>query len=71
MQFTGTLTRAFKDRYWPVVWGDIEGDIHGRFSDGTCIHTSKVLSITHHVDGYSIVTTLNSVYKVYWKESEL
>lgn len=71
MQFTGTLTRASKDSRHPIIWGNIEGDIHERFSDGTFIRTSEVLSTNHHVDGYSIVTTLNSVYKVYWKESEL
>lgn len=65
---TGTLKEAVWDPYFRIVWGTIEGDIHGRFRDGSRIHTSQVI----HPSGRGkpeYITTLNSYYKMEWAEA--
>ena len=43
-----------------IVWGNINGDTKGRFSDATYIHTSDFPAIPLK-DG-DVITTRNSVY---------
>ena len=66
VSITGTLKDAVWDEYHPCIWGFIYGDVHGRFPDGTWIHTSKVK--TNWGAKLDLVPTLNSLYRVHWKE---
>jgi len=43
-----------------VVWGEIANDIHGRFEDGTNVHTSGIKN--RSVKEGDIVKTKNSTY---------
>lgn len=46
-----------------IIWGSIYGDIHGRFTDGTVIHTSRITyaEVEDPKEGDTIHTE-NSVY---------
>lgn len=54
--------------YRNVYWGYIYNDTKGRWPDGCRIHTSVVTNIDEYNDCF-IVTTLNSVYRL-WKCDE-
>lgn len=56
-----TITAKLKNAYriGDVYFGDIYGDTRGRFSDGTPVRTSKVLSVNGN-----LVTTQNSIYEI-------
>ncbi len=43
-----------------VIWGDVYEDVHGRFNDGTYIHTSGIKAGAFK-EG-DVVTTRNSTY---------
>ena len=57
MTITATLKNAC--RLGDVYFGDIYGDTRGRFTDGTPVRTSKVLSVIGN-----LVTTQNSIYQI-------
>lgn len=64
MKVTGTLEHWWHEpAYFNVMWGQVYGDIHGRFVDGTLIHTStlKHSSKQIHKEG-DIIATMNSFY---------
>ena len=45
-----------------VYVGNVEGDLKGRFSDGTMITTSRVKGVEKTIEGLVIAHTLNSSY---------
>lgn len=67
MKVTAELRNWYLGLYG-VYWGNIYGDIKGRWPDGRRIHTSSVRSV-EDCGNHFLVITLNSVYKLY-KDSE-
>lgn len=59
MEVTGRLEGWWKDERHPIIWGYIYDDIHGRFRNGSYIHTSQIVEQTP-----THVKTLNSYYKL-------
>ena len=58
-EITGRLENWVKDRIFKIYWGNIYGDVRGRFVDGTRIHTSDVEYVKDNK-----VYTLNSIYEL-------
>lgn len=62
-------------RWWPHVSGFIyQADVslkerNPRFYEGQRVHTSPIVK-QEDFDGYSIVTTQNSIYRVEWIKNE-
>lgn len=65
MKITGELRAWSEEKAGPrtIYWGDVYGDIKGRFADGTTIHTSYVKKLEDCGDHFILVTR-NSVYKL-------
>lgn len=61
VEITGTLKNVVRERHpiGDVLWGNIYGDVKGRFPDGHFVRTSLV----QHFDG-DVVYTRNSTYKI-------
>lgn len=62
-ELTGTLNNWSLQKVTDeefVIWGEVTGDIHNRFPDGTMIHTSGIRSRV--IKEGDIVTTRNSTY---------
>lgn len=67
---TATLKNVTLDPIYKIVWGNIYGDIHGRWPDGTRIHTSSIPKFSEIVEGKTeIIKTLNSTYRLEWLTS--
>ncbi len=64
-EITGTLKNASWDPQAKVVWGWLYNDIHGRWRDGTRIHTSEAMSCERD-DKPEFIKTRNSYYQVEW-----
>lgn len=50
-----------------IIWGVVYNDVHHRFPDGTCIHTSGVDKALHPVEELregDAIKTRNSVYQL-------
>ena len=50
-----------------VYWGEIYNDTMNRWTDGTVIHTSNVVS-EETIEGRRLVHTLNSIYELIGEE---
>lgn len=67
-QITGTLHNWYLGKNYGeeyILWGDIRGDIHGRFPDGSWIHTSGIKHSDFPVESLKegdVVKTRNSTY---------
>lgn len=61
-EIVGTLEnweiQRFTDGY--AIWGNIYGDVNGRFQDGTLVRTSLVTKMLKE----DTAITLNSIYKL-------
>lgn len=62
MRFTGIIRNWVEDPYYKCVWGEVFGDIHGRFADGKRIHTSRVKELNREA-GY-VRTWSGNIYKL-------
>jgi len=61
---TGILNNWYYDKTYNIIWGDVEGDVHGRWVDGTKIHTSNLTTKGSTAKDGDVVTTRNSRYKL-------
>lgn len=62
---TATLDHWLFDNTMSVMWGNIKGDVHGRWPDGTWVRTSYIPNSKGiEFRTGDLVTTLNSVYKL-------
>jgi hypothetical protein len=64
-EITGRLENWVKDRIFKIYWGNIYGNVRGRFVDGTRIHTSNVEYVKDNK-----VYTLNSIYELGESQAE-
>lgn len=63
MKVTGRLEGWHIDNIFPtIIWGYIYSDHKKRFSDGTRIHTSHIITPPELWKEGATVTTLNSTY---------
>ncbi|CCV12965.1 hypothetical protein [Mesorhizobium sp. STM 4661] len=62
MQFTGIIRNWVEDPYYKCIWGQVFGDILGRFPDGKQIHTSRVIELNREA-GY-VTTHSGNIYKL-------
>jgi hypothetical protein len=67
-EVTGTLEN-WRVQDWDnleyVIWGNVNGDVNGRFRDGYYIHTSGITKSLHPVSSLKegvVVHTRNSAY---------
>jgi hypothetical protein len=63
MKPTARLEGWIKDPVFNIIWGYIYGDTKGRFTDGTHIHTSDLMTSGPFFKG-KVVRTLNSFYSL-------
>ena len=61
MKATASIDNWSYDPVFNVIWGYIKGDVKKRFSDGTYIHTSNLMTSGPFFKG-KVVRTLNSFY---------
>jgi len=67
---TAELREAVWDPRYGVVWGACYGDVRRRFGQGAWIHTSMVDLAYEGLEDYVFVKTLNSLYKVKFKDKK-
>jgi hypothetical protein len=67
-EITGTLENWSVQKYGKtsfIVWGNLNGDVRTRWSEGQFIHTSNVVGVSSDdIKEGDTIQTLNSVYKL-------
>lgn len=69
-EITGRLENWYYDKFFHCIWGNIIDDVRGRFTDGTRIHTSHIVSFKRSDEKINslikgdIIETLNSTYEL-------